>query len=251
MPTGVVSLAEIEQELSAGALADTIASKPILARGKTGATGSHTPNGTVAAEGGDSKAQSGAGTSSKAAKGAKASKTGAVPTEDGVRPEGKGKENEPDGTLRARDTQLQQIPARNVRFENNTCFVNLDKMSFTDADLVFLAPLLGAHLSNSIKSRCAILHHFSLPLSLSLSSLSLFLSLFLFLSFSLSLGACASLCVCASACLHSQHSSVRLSIHVSRVQTCLRTLTCMHVCNFQSVKLAITHRRVGGGEFCM
>ena len=171
MPTGVVSLAEIEQELSAGALADTIASKPILARGKTGATGSHTPNGTVAAEGGDSKAQSGAGTSSKAAKGAKASKTGAVPTEDGVRPEGKGKENEPDGTLRARDTQLQQIPARNVRFENNTCFVNLDKMSFTDADLVFLAPLLGAHLSNSIKSRCAILHHFSLPLSLSLLSL--------------------------------------------------------------------------------
>lgn len=45
---------------------------------------------------------------------------------------------------------FQQIPASNVRFEQNKCLLNLDKMSFTDGDLVVLAPLLAAFLSANI-----------------------------------------------------------------------------------------------------
>jgi hypothetical protein len=57
------------------------------------------------------------------------------------------------GPLRERDMLLKQIPASNVRLEHNKCLVNLDKMGFTDGDVMVLAPLVAAHLCSQIKSR--------------------------------------------------------------------------------------------------
>ena len=55
--------------------------------------------------------------------------------------------------MRERHALLRQIPSSNVRFEQNKCLVNLDKMSFTDADLVLLSPHLVVHLSSKISGQ--------------------------------------------------------------------------------------------------
>jgi hypothetical protein len=55
--------------------------------------------------------------------------------------------------MRERHALLRQIPSSNVRFEQNKCLVNLDKMSFTDADLVLLSPHLAVHLSSKISGQ--------------------------------------------------------------------------------------------------
>jgi len=149
LPMSAMSLTQVEQGLNQISMPDSLKGKSASAssKGKAANVTSTQPVTTSAPSAPTSRGRGAASVvTARDAKLAASDRTHRSGTGGGVGSGGAEAPAGPRGTWCERDLVLRQIPTSNVRFERNECLLNLDKMSFTDGDLVVLAPLLAAHL---------------------------------------------------------------------------------------------------------